>query len=165
MLERELDRATFLTEAEHRRLSGPNELPSDIEDRKRLLFQFFSSVTSTISSQQQMNKSNALISAIMAYIEENFAKDLYLEKISEELDVSTKYLSRVFKERIGMNLTDYISHLRISKAKELLLQSDTSITDVGERVGIPNRTTFLRTFKRIEGLSPNDYRKQGRESI
>jgi YesN/AraC family two-component response regulator len=75
------------------------------------------------------------------------------------MNVSVKYVSRVFKEKTGMNITDYISQVRISKAKELLLHSDLPIGAIAEKVGIHNRTTFLRTFKKVEGLSPNDFRK------
>lgn len=159
LMERELERNQFLSEQEHRQLFDPTELLVNLEERKRLLLKFFCEITDTIAYQQQNYKSSTLVSMIISYVDGNYAKDLYLERISEEMNVSTKYISRLFKDKVGMNITDYISHVRISKAKEMMANTELSINDIAERVGITNRTTFLRTFKKIEGLPPNEFRK------
>lgn len=101
---------------------------------------------------------------VFQYITNHFTEDIYLERIAEQTNLSAKYLSRSFKEKTGVNITDYIGLLRISKAKELLVQSAMSVGGVGEAVGFDNRTTFFRTFKKLEGVSPNDYRKMNRHT-
>ncbi|NOU94228.1 helix-turn-helix domain-containing protein [Paenibacillus sp. LMG 31456] len=104
-------------------------------------------------------KTDQLVSTIVTYIEEHYGQDLYLEKIAEQMGVSSKYISKVFKEKKGINLTDYISMIRIMKAKEILMNTDRNISDISEQVGIYSRTTFIRLFKKFEGLPPNEFRK------
>lgn len=84
--------------------------------------------------------------------------DVHLEHIADKMGVSVKYVSRVFKEHYNTNLSDYISELRIRLAKELLRDSAFTVNEISEKAGFYNRTTFLRTFKKLEGKSPNQYR-------
>lgn len=159
MSERGLGAASFLTDHEQRQLVQSGEHTADFTSRKQLLIRFYQGLAGTIVHQQQAYKSGALVSMIMSYVDEAYDQDLYLEKISDKMNVSVKYVSRVFKDKTGMNITDYISQVRVSKAKELLIHTDLTIYDIAEKVGISNRTTFLRTFKKMEGLSPNEFRK------
>ena len=80
------------------------------------------------------------------------------KQLSYCLGNAVKYISRVFKQRTGKNLTDFIGEIRIQKAKELLTQTDQKVGDIAAAVGIENRTTFLRVFKKYEGISPIEYR-------
>ena len=99
------------------------------------------------------------IALIIKYVEENYSKGLYLEDISSHLALSRNYTARIFKEETGESLVDYISLIQIRKAKALLLGTRISIEDIGRMVGIPNRVTFYRLFKRYEGISPSSFRK------
>src|SRR5690606_27117503 len=92
-------------------------------------------------------------------IEQNYKDDLYLEKIAIEMNLTAKYISRIFKEKTGINVTDYISMIRITKAKEMLADTELNISDISEKVGIYSRTTFIRLFKKFEGTTPNEFRK------
>ncbi|MNG13224.1 Bifunctional transcriptional activator/DNA repair enzyme AdaA [compost metagenome] len=109
-------------------------------------------------AQKAGSKSGNLVSLIEQYIHEHYAKDLGLEQIAEEMGVSVKYVSRVFKDKKDEYLTDYINQVRIEKAKEMLVQTDLRVTEIAVIVGIHSRTTFLRVFKKVEGISPNEYR-------
>ena len=111
-----------------------------------------------LSGIQFNSRQGNLVSMIMQYIDENYMKDLSLELIADEMGVTAKYVSRVFKENAGMLLTDYINEIRINKAKELLRDTVMKVQDIGQQVGIDNRTTFLRVFKKVEGVSPTEYR-------
>jgi len=132
-------------------------------EQKQWLLQFFETIIGRTAAGEQ-DGPGALTSAIIKYIEENYHHDLYLEKIAEEMGVSSKYISRVFKEKTGVNLISYISWYRISKAKELLLKTDLNVNEISERVGIYSRTTFIRLFKKHEGTTPVHYRKLGRSN-
>jgi len=158
-LERGLDINEILTVQEQGRLSRQSDLPAQLELRQQLLVRFFHGIVGMIVNYKQPYKSNALAMMIKQYVEEHYTTDLYLETIAAEMNISVKYASRVFKENFDINLTDYISSLRISKAKELLVDSSLTVHQIAEGIGFFNRTTFLRTFKRFEGISPNDYRK------
>jgi len=103
-------------------------------------------------------RKGGLAQTIARYVESHYDRGLCLERIADELGVSAKYVSKVFKEATGENLTDRIDRVRIAKAKELLLASDISISEVSVRIGIDSRATFLRVFRRVEGSTPSEYR-------
>ncbi len=111
-----------------------------------------------ISGAQSSTRQGSLVSMITKYIEENYMKDLCLDHIADKMGVSAKYVSRVFRNNTGMLLTDYINEIRINKAKELLRDTELKIQDIAVKIGIENRTTFLRVFKKMEGVSPTVYR-------
>ena len=99
------------------------------------------------------------IKTITDYVQNNFASDLYLDKVAETFGTSSKYLSRKFKESVGMNFSDYLSHLRLENAKILLASTDKPITQIMSECGFSNRTTFIRAFKNYTGDTPGNWRK------
>lgn len=92
-----------------------------------------------------------------AYIDANYMCELSLDIIADALNVSAKYLSRTFKQALGVNLTDYLAYVRVERVKELL-SGDFSMEQISEKVGITNRTTFIRTFRKMEGMTPSEYK-------
>ncbi|TNJ67031.1 helix-turn-helix domain-containing protein [Paenibacillus hemerocallicola] len=157
LMERGLKPEQFVTAREREQLVRPGEHPLALEARKGQLIAFFGRIAAFVSKKQS-NKSNSLVALIQDYVEDHYTSDLSLEKIADEMEISVKYASRVFKDKLGVNLTDYISRLRVAKAKELLSQTNMSIQDISENVGYFSRTTFLRTFKKLEGVSPQEFR-------
>jgi len=92
-------------------------------------------------------------------IEDDYANpELSLDFLSDKFSISSKYLSRLFKEMFGENFLDFLSSVRIGAAKNLLLHSEDSIQEIGEKVGYPSAATFRRVFRKMEGASPQDYR-------
>lgn len=69
------------------------------------------------------------------------------------------YMSRLFKERTGYGLLDYINKVRIEKAKVLLNENSYSIQEIALKVGFVNSNTFIRSFKKAEGITPGSYKK------
>ncbi|CAM4246587.1 helix-turn-helix domain-containing protein [Paenibacillus alkaliterrae] len=101
-----------------------------------------------------------LMKEIREYIEQHFANpELSLDYLSDKFSINAKYLSQLFKEEFGENFLDFLADVRIQHAKKWLVEQQDSIQDVGERVGYVNAATFRRVFRRVEGLSPVDYRK------
>ncbi|MDD9269572.1 helix-turn-helix domain-containing protein [Paenibacillus sp. GCM10023248] len=135
----------------------------DNEEKKVNLLLFFDTIIEQTTSRNR-DTSNEISSVIIKYIEENYHSDLGLEKIAEGMGVSAKYISRIFKEKTGINLVGYISWYRISKAKELLVETDLTINEIVDRVGIYSRTTFIRLFKKYEGTTPNLFRNSNRNN-
>ncbi len=154
--ERELAWLTLISEQEQRLLKN-NELV-DLSEKVSLLLDF---LQATIDSSQEQTgtRGSEWIGEIMRYIDENYKQDLYLEKIAERFQLSAKYVSRIFKEQTGMNVTDYVSKVRIDEAKKMISGTDRNIMHIAEDVGIFSRTTFIRLFKKYEGITPNEYRK------
>ena len=103
------------------------------------------------------SNTDKLANQVKKYVEEHYQEELSLDILADKMEISPKYLSRVFKQIIGINLSEYLMYIRIENAKKMLL-TDMNINEIMERVGINNRTTFTRSFKRLEGITPNEYR-------
>lgn len=101
-----------------------------------------------------------IITAIQGYIDRNYSREISLDELSHVFNISKYHMSREFKRYVGKSPNDYLIDLRISKAKELLVDSKRKISDIGQLVGIPNTNHFLYLFKTREGLTPSSFRKQ-----
>ena len=93
------------------------------------------------------------------YIEENYAKPITLEEISAFVGLSHAYLSGLFKKETGRNFTEYLSVIRVEKAKDLLKDSDRTVADIAARVGYIDDKYFSRVFKKYTSLTPGEYRQ------
>ena len=94
---------------------------------------------------------------IKEYIDTHYSEEMSLDILADKVGISSKYLSRVFKQAMGVNLSDYLTYVRVEKIKAMLL-TDMTLNQISEQVGIFNRTTFTRMFKRLEGVTPSEYR-------
>ena len=102
--------------------------------------------------------STASLQKILQYIQENYQRDFSLEEISRYSGFSSQYFSRYFKEQMGITFTDYVSQLRIQKAKKFLAEPNSLVSTVAYAVGFENVNSFIRMFKRYEGVSPGKYK-------
>ncbi len=100
------------------------------------------------------------IDMIIKYINDHYSDDLFLDKIAAEFNLSSKYLSRYFKEQTGENFVEYLQKLRVNRAKKHLGDLRIKISDIPAMVGLNSMSTFNRVFKKYEGLSPSAYRKK-----
>ncbi|MBR2564120.1 MAG: helix-turn-helix domain-containing protein [Paenibacillus sp.] len=107
---------------------------------------------------QYMNIAHRMI----RLIEERYDRDLSLEACSEELNFHPVYLSRVFKKEAGVNFTEYLAEYRMEKAKTWLQTTDLKISEIAEKLNYTNPTAFIRTFRKITGITPGKYREQHR---
>lgn len=96
----------------------------------------------------------------MEYIKENFAdSDLSLMTVCSHLCVSMSYFSTFFKENAGKTFIEYLTEVRMEKAKELLANSDLMLYAIAEKVGYENPAYFTVAFKKHNGMNPKEYRK------
>ncbi len=95
-----------------------------------------------------------------AFIKEHLSEDLSVKIVAEAAFVSTDHLTRVFKKKFGMTMTDYILDRRMKLAGELLKKPDLSITMVSNSVGFNHYSYFTEQFKKYYGLTPRDYQKR-----
>lgn len=86
--------------------------------------------------------------------------DLSLTKIAHTVNTSASYFSEIFKKAVGMNFTEYVSRVRIEKAKHLLMNPRNRVTEVAFEVGFQSLSQFNRSFKRFVGTSPRGYRAE-----
>jgi YesN/AraC family two-component response regulator len=107
------------------------------------------------------SKSNKLTIVQKAedYIEMNFSEDISMEEMAGKLHVHPSHLMRVFKKEKGITISHYRNLKRIKEAKELILFSNLSMTDIAIMVGFSNPQYFSRFFKEIEGITPVEFKK------
>ncbi|OMF19263.1 hypothetical protein BK133_30005 [Paenibacillus sp. FSL H8-0548] len=102
---------------------------------------------------------------IMQWIEGHYAEEVSLEQLAEHMHLSKFYVSRVFHEETGSNITDYLTARRIKQASRLLQSTAYSIEQVGIQVGYPNDSYFIHTFKKVVGVTPLRYRQRHKGSL
>ena len=102
--------------------------------------------------------SNNLIQGVADYLKDNYSNpDLSMLSVADEFKISPAYLSRLFKQEIGIGPAAYLQKIRIEAVKEMLLNSDMTIKDISEAVGYQYVLTLNRNFKKIEGITPSQY--------
>ncbi len=97
---------------------------------------------------------------LVDYINNNLANGLTLESLAKKCYYNPSYFSRLFKNRFGVSLVEYITNKRVEKALELLSETDMSIKAISSACGFSNRSVFYRAFSKITGKTPTEYRKK-----
>lgn len=110
------------------------------------------------SNDKKHEKTN-MQKEILAYIQAHFMEKITLGNLADEFHLSEKYMSHYFVEHFQLPFSNYVLHLRLTHAKQLLESSDDSITDVAMLSGFTNVSYFIRSFKSAYGMSPLQYRK------
>lgn len=107
--------------------------------------------------QERMKGRNRLdIAKVQKYLQENFKEGITLEGTAQEFFVSKEYLSKAFKAEIGKGFQEYLTGLRMEKAKDLIMNYKVPIKDVGEMVGYVDQSHFYKTFKKYFGMTPGE---------
>ena len=104
-------------------------------------------------------RTNSTVDKAKEYINENYAKDISLDDVSREVDISPYYFSKVFKEETGENFIEYLTNIRIEKAKELLTETELSMKEICGSIGYSDPNYFSRTFKKNTGVTPTEYKE------
>jgi len=127
------------------------------------LLSIFAQHISMVSNQvlvQERNAEPPLIARAKRYIEEKQGEDLSLTEVAKAVNTSTFYFCKMFKKATGLHFTEYVSRVRIEKAKNLLLNPNLRVSEVAFEVGFQSLTHFNRVFKKIVHQSPTEYREQ-----
>ncbi|MDQ0900590.1 helix-turn-helix domain-containing protein [Paenibacillus sp. V4I7] len=124
-------------------------------DELKVCFQDIHSVLFRTEEPDQRAKQ---FSEILHYIHEHYNEELSIEYFAGLLNMSNGHFSRTFKEEVGEKYVEYIAKYRLMKAKQFLLETDMKIDDIAEKVGYWGRNSFIRTFRKYEGITPAKYR-------
>lgn len=100
-----------------------------------------------------------MIDNVISDIREHYMEDISLTSLSAKYNISLGHLSKMIKDNLQVNFSDYIASLRIQRAKELLRDDSLSIQEIAEIVGYNDYFYFTKVFKKVEGISPSKYRK------
>ena len=105
------------------------------------------------------NGTNTTEKEMITYIRQNYTREISLQEFGMQFHLSEKYVSRYFKEHFHITLSQYINHLRLEHARQLLQESTVPVTEVALQSGYQNVSYFIRCFKKMYGVSPLKYRK------
>ncbi len=111
----------------------------------------------------QGEERNEIVRSAKCYIRDNLNRELTVTGIAEELHISANYLSRLFKRVTDEGCSEYITRMRMEKAKSLLDTTLMRIGEIADAVGYRDIYYFSLTFKKVTGLSPSQYRKKEKE--
>jgi len=103
--------------------------------------------------------------AVARYLQERLGEPFDAGRMERELHFHFDYLARCLKRHTGMSPLQYVHHLQVEQAKELLLRTDLPVQAVGERVGQPNGAYFARLFRRLVGVTPAAYRRAANKTL
>jgi AraC-like DNA-binding protein len=126
-----------------------------------LLRALFSQVTAQVAADQPMAKweSSFLWRNIFTFMEENYTKNISREEVAGHFKISTAYLSRLCKQKLGMGFSHYITTLRLDLALTLLPDAEWNINEIARYCGFGYTSYFIHVFRRRYACSPGEYRK------
>ncbi|NTL34016.1 helix-turn-helix transcriptional regulator, partial [Enterococcus faecium] len=105
-------------------------------------------------------KMNPFVRQTIEIIRENAYQKLSVKDIAVSLSIHENYLSRLFKNDMGISIKEYISEIKISIANDLLSSTEYSIQQISDKIGFSTVQSFSKAFKKANGVSPGVYRKR-----
>lgn len=146
----------------HHNIQARHEKDFPLEEHALFIISMLRCVKNIVSTSddKSMNRLRKTHRAeqIMEWIDQNLMNNFQLEDISQELHLSTYYISHLFKEATGSTIKDYLNAKRIQQACLLLATSDKSISQISEEIGLLTTSYFCQLFKKHTGYSPYKYR-------
>lgn len=128
------------------------------EDIRAWLCKVSLKIAQALSSKRSVSK-NDLIEKAKVYMQANYSdEEMSAEKLCNYLHISTNYFSALFKKETKLTFSNYLTQIRIEKAKELLRNTDMKAFDIGNKVGYTEGHYFSYVFKKVTGIAPTEYR-------
>jgi two-component system, response regulator YesN len=129
-----------------------------LEEIKEEYQSLFESIVDWLNDKRD-DRHSILVSNIIQYIDENYHQtNLSLKQIAGEFNLTAAYINKIFREHQSKSIFNYISELRLNKAKDLLCSTDYKIQEIIKRVGWENKKYFYTSFKKCFGTTPTQYR-------
>jgi AraC-like DNA-binding protein len=110
-------------------------------------------------------KSQTNINEIIEYIKDNMSNDVCLDKIASHFGLTPKYISKLFKDKLEISYSHYFNVLRIEEAKRQLVNTDSTIENIYKNMCYNSRSSFIRMFKKFEGITPSEFRSYHKVKI
>ena len=136
--------------------------PQQYESVLRLLT-IFAQHLSLVSNQLLVLSANSeppAVTRARQFIAEHQADEISLGDVARAVNTSTFYFCKLFKKATGLNFTEYLSRIRVEKAKNLLLNPNLRVSEIAYQVGFQSLTHFNRVFRKLAGQSPTHYREK-----
>ena len=111
-----------------------------------------------IESGLETNDLDDMWQKLSEYIDSNISQKLSLTELASRCFYTPNYFSKIFKDRFGMSMTEYITRKRLDRATDLLINTDISIDDIAAQVGFADRSSFYHVFSKYFEVTPAQYR-------
>ncbi len=147
--------ALYLQSVERQRLLS-GDLPQDADTPERVRA-VFSAVMDGVR-QSRSTQDERWQQRLNDYIRREYMRDISLDTASEELGLSPSYIGLIFRRTGETSFSRAVTDARVAEARRLLLTTDLTVGEIGRRVGVENQNTFIRMFKKVEGVTPGQYR-------
>ncbi|NQX58264.1 helix-turn-helix domain-containing protein [Paenibacillus qinlingensis] len=149
------ERISQLTTSDEEVILAPDHInfKSAFLARLEAHFKHLSASRIPISDHPEINK-------IITYLHEHFAEEITLDTLAKLVCMDDKYVSGLFKKKLGVSIIHYLHQIRIEHAQRLLRETDRTISEIGERVGFANDNYFIKIFKRSTGGTPASFRNR-----
>lgn len=112
------------------------------------------------SSPIENTKSYQIVKPAINYIDHNYSNDFTLTDIAKICQISSSYMSRLFKKVVGCNFAHYVNLVRIAHSKKSLVSTNNSIASISMDLGYEDCGYYIKVFKKLEGMTPNEYRNK-----
>ena len=139
-------------------LLKPSKMDEILEALKTMTARLDRLQPEDIAENQPQSAGSFIVNRALDYIEKNYAQKLTLQAVADCCYVSQWHLSKLLNRYAEKNFYDILNAVRIKRAKELLADPRLKIGEIGEMVGYSDTAHFARTFKKLEGMSANEYR-------
>ncbi|ANS74330.1 two-component system response regulator [Paenibacillus yonginensis] len=106
-----------------------------------------------------MDKNAKLVHQVCTLIDQTYHEPITINSLSDQVYLSPNYLRSIFKEKTGMTIHDYLTKIRLDKAKQLLADGSLKVQDIARKVGYESTSYFISLFLKNQGVTPNEYRK------
>jgi AraC-like DNA-binding protein len=121
---------------------------------------FFILISDYVKPMRKYSINHRKMQSVIDYIKANFTDPLISEsQVCEKFDISVSRLSHLFTERTGMSFAFFLQTMRIEKAKQMIISTDDSMDVIAKTIGYSSAVSMLKLFKRIEGLTPSQYKR------
>ena len=112
------------------------------------------------TDEQHKSQKRKDLVVVHDYMVEHYAEKITLDDLSDKFYINKYYLTRIFKAQYGISITNFLMQIRITHAKRMLRFSDKTVESIGYQCGVGAPNYFCRTFRKIEGLSPSEFREK-----
>ncbi|HAG70240.1 MAG TPA: DNA-binding response regulator [Lachnospiraceae bacterium] len=129
----------------------------DLKETRRWFLNKMTEAASNVTHKKE-ERVGSMVSEAKHFIEKNFSRDISLDDVANSVDVSPYYFTRMFKEETGETFVEFLTRVRINRAKELIRDPHIAIGEIGQSVGYFDPNYFSRIFKKNVGLTPTEFR-------
>lgn len=149
---------------ESKALTYANELR-----REGLLYQLLSVLAEQKNGEERQGESGeypqqVYVEHVLRYVEDNYAGDIRVGRLTQEMGLSRSYLSSCFKKATGEAIKDYLTRFRMEKAEKALEETDIPVGQIACEIGYEDALAFSKAFKKKNGTSPSEYRRISRKN-